>query len=198
MTNCAGRLILLVVCAAASACGYTLRGSGSALPPDVKKIYIPQVENGSTKLGLAVVLTESLRDEFDSYGAVSVVDNQNEADAILKVRITDVKETTTAVQASNNTTLQMQTTMFITGELRRVTGPVLWRDNQIRVSQTFGSDSSVVVTSSVAFAGGSISAGDLNNLSSREVSRGQEASALSSLSDQASRMMYDKAIAPDF
>jgi hypothetical protein len=88
--------------------------------------------------------------------------------------------------------------MFITGELRRVTGPVLWRDNQIRVSQTFGSDSSVVVTSSVAFAGGSISAGDLNNLSSREISRGQEASALSSLSEQASRMMYDKAIAPDF
>jgi hypothetical protein len=164
----------------------------------VKKIYIPQVENGSTKLGLAVVLTESLRDEFDSYGAISVVDSQNEADAVLKVRITDVKETTTAVQASNNTTLQMQTTMFITGELRRVTGPVLWRDNQIRVSQTFGSDSSVVVTSSVAFAGGSISAGDLNNLSSREISRGQEASALSSLSEQASRMMYDKAIAPDF
>jgi hypothetical protein len=164
----------------------------------VKNIYIPQVENGSTKLGLAVVLTESIRDEFDSYGTISVVDNQNQADAVLKVRIADVKETTSAVQASNNTSLQMQVTMLLTAELHRVTGPVLWRDNQIRVSQTFGSDSSTVVTSSVAFAGGSISASDLNNLSSREVSRGQEASALLALSDQASRMMYDKAVAPDF
>jgi outer membrane lipopolysaccharide assembly protein LptE/RlpB len=192
------QLVLCVVCGVLSACGYTFRGSGSALPPDVKNIYIPQVENGSTKLGLAVVLTESIRDEFDSYGTISVVDNQNQADAVLKVRIADVKETTSAVQASNNTSLQMQVTMLLTAELHRVTGPVLWRDNQIRVSQTFGSDSSTVVTSSVAFAGGSISASDLNNLSSREVSRGQEASALLALSDQASRMMYDKAVAPDF
>lgn len=198
MNRVLSRLMVCVVCSVLSACGYTLRGSGSALPPDVKKIYIPQVENGSTKLGLAVVLTESIRDEFDSYGTISVVDNQNQADAVLKVRITDVKETTSAVQASNNTSVQMQVTMLLTAELRRVTGPVLWRDNQIRVSQTFGSDSSTVVTSSVAFAGGSISASDLNNLSSREVSRGQEASALLALSDQASRMMYDKAVAPDF
>lgn len=179
-------------------CGYTLRGSGSALPPDVKNIYIPQVDNNSTKLGLAVVLTDSLRDEFDSYGTISVVDNQNEADAVLKVRIVDVKDTTSAVRADSNTALQMQTTMFLSGELRRVTGPVLWRDNQIRVTQTFGADSSVVVTSSAAFAGGSISSQDLSNLSSREVSRGQEASALSALSDDASRQIYDKSIAPDF
>jgi len=179
-------------------CGYTFRGSGSALPPDVKAIYIPQVDNNSTKLGLATVLTDAVRDEFDSYGTVSVVDNQNEADAVLKVTIVDVKETTSAVRANTNTSLQMQTTMFLTAELRRVTGAVLWRDTQIRVTQTFGADSSVVVTSSAAFAGGSISSGDLSGLSSREISRGQEASALNSLSETAARQMYDKAIAPDF
>ncbi len=187
--------VLLVVF---SGCGYTFRGSGSALPPDVKAIYIPQVDNNSTKLGLATVLTDAIRDEFDGYGTVSVVDSQNEADAVLKVTIVDVKETTSAVRANTNTSLQMQTTMFLTAELRRVTGPVLWRDNQIRVTQTFGADSSVVVTSSAAFAGGSISSGDLSGLSSREISRGQEASALNSLSEDAARQMYDKAIAPDF
>jgi hypothetical protein len=92
----------------------------------------------------------------------------------------------------------MQTTMLMTGELRRVTGPVLWRDNKIIVTQTFGADSSVVVTSSLDFAGGSIGAGDLAGLSSREVSRGQEAGALRALSEQAARQMYDKAVAPDF
>jgi len=191
-------LCVLVLSTVSSGCGYTFRGSGSALPPDVKSIYIPQADNNSTKLGLATVLTDAIRDEFDAYGTVSVVDNQNEADAILKVTIVDVKETTSAVRANTNTSLQMQTTMFLTAELRRVTGPVLWRDNQIRVTQTFGADSSVVVTSSAAFAGGSISSGDLSGLSSREISRGQEASALNALSEDAARQMYDKAIAPDF
>jgi outer membrane lipopolysaccharide assembly protein LptE/RlpB len=191
-------LIVLIVTVLMTGCGYTFRGSGRALPPDVKAIYIPQVDNNSTKLGLATVLTDAVRDEFDSYGTVSVVDNQNEADAVLKVTIVDVKETTSAVRANTNTSLQMQTTMFLTAELRRVTGAVLWRDTQIRVTQTFGADSSVVVTSSAAFAGGSISSGDLSGLSSREISRGQEASALNSLSETAARQMYDKAIAPDF
>jgi outer membrane lipopolysaccharide assembly protein LptE/RlpB len=188
----------ICVAVSVSACGYTFRGSESALPPDVKKIYIPQVSNGSTKLGLALVVTEALRDEFDSYGTISVVDSQNEADAVLKVNVVDVKETTSATRSNNNTALQMQTTMLMTGELRRVTGPVLWRDNKIIVTQTFGADSSVVVTSSLDFAGGSIGAGDLAGLSSREVSRGQEAGALRALSEQAARQMYDKAVAPDF
>lgn len=198
MMRSAQRAVLAVVCLVMSACGYTFRGSGSALPPDVKNIYIPQVDNNSTKLGLSVVVTEAIRDEFDSYGTISVVDSQSEADAVLTIRVLDVRETTSAVRSNTNTALQMQTTMFLSGELTRVTGPVLWRDNQIRVTQTFGADSSVVVTSSAAFAGGSISAGDLAGLSSREISRGQEADALASLAEDAARQLYDKAIAPDF
>jgi len=181
-----------------SGCGYTFRGSESALPPDVKKIYIPQAENNSTKLGLATIVTEAMRDEFDSYGTVSVVDSQNEADAVLKVRILNVIENTGATRSASNTALQMQTTITLAGELRRVTGPVLWRDNAIQVTQAFGADSSVVVTSSLDFAGGPSGAGDLAGLSSREVSRGQEANALTTLAANAARQFYDKAVAPDF
>lgn len=181
-----------------SACGYQFRGSGSVLPSDVKNVYIPRVENGSTELGLADVLTESLREEFDSYGVVSVVEQQSDADAILKVRINDVKRTTSTVRADSNTALQMDTTMFIGGELRRTTGQVLWRENQMRVTKGYGADKSVVVTSSPDFTSGSISSSDLNSLSSRDISRGQEKEALASLSSDAARMVYDKAVAPDF
>jgi hypothetical protein len=179
-------------------CGYTFRGSESALPPDVRKIYIPQVENNSTKLGLSTIVTEAIKDEFDSYGTVTVVDSQNEADAVLKVRILSVLENTGSTRSGSNTALQMQTTMNIAGELRRVTGPVLWRDGTIQATQTFGADSSVVVTSSLDFAGGPSGAGDLAGLSSREVSRGQEANALATLAANAARQLYDKAVAPDF
>lgn len=181
-----------------SGCGYAFRGSETALPPDVRRIYIPQVENSSTKLGLASTVTDALRDEFDSYGTVAVVDSQSEADAVLKVRILSVKENTGSTRSGTNTALQMQTTILLSGELRRVTGPVLWRDGGIQATQTFGADSSVVVTSSLDFAGGPSGAGDLAGLSSREVSRGQESNALNSLAADAARQVYDKSVAPDF
>lgn len=189
-------VITLGVCLAG--CGYSFRGSESALPPDVRKIYIPTVENNSTKLGLSTIMTEAIRDEFDSYGTVSVVDSQNEADAVLKVRILNLHENTGSTRSGSNTALQMQTTVTLSGELRRVTGPVLWRANAIQATQTFGADSSVVVTSSLDFAGGPSAAGDLAGLSSREISRGQEANALTTLASNAARQLYDKAVAPDF
>jgi outer membrane lipopolysaccharide assembly protein LptE/RlpB len=179
-------------------CGYTLRGSGSVLPADVKNIYIPRVENGSTQLGLADVVTDALRDEFDSYGTVSVVEKQGEADAILKVRIVDVKNTTGTVNAATNTSLQMDTTMFLGGELRRTTGQLLWRENNLKVSKEYAANQSVVVTTSPDFASGSISASDLASLSSRDISRGQQAQALNDLATNAARMIYDKSVAPDF
>jgi len=190
--------VAILVGIVASGCGYTFRGSESALPPDVKNIYIPQVENNSTKLGLSKIITDAIRDEFDSYGTVAVVDSQSEADAVLKVRILSVKDTTGATRSGSNTALQMQTTISLAGELRRTTGPVLWRDSAIQATQSFGADSSVVVTSSLDFAGGPSAAGDLAGLSGREVSRGQESNALSTLASNVARQLYDKAIAPDF
>jgi outer membrane lipopolysaccharide assembly protein LptE/RlpB len=190
--------LLLLASALSAGCGYKFRGSESALPPDVRAIYIPTVENNSTKLGLSTIMTEAIRDEFDSYGTVSVVDSQNEADAVLKVRILNVRENTGSTRSGSNTALQMQTTVTLAGELRRVTGPVLWRSNAIQATQSFGADSSVVVTSSLDFAGGPSGAGDLAGLSSREVSRGQEANAMASLASNAARQLYDKAVAPDF
>lgn len=181
-----------------SSCGYTLRGSGSVLPADVKNVYIPRVENGSTELGLADVVTEALREEFDSYGTVSVVEKQGEADAVLKVVITDVKNTTSTVDPTTNTALQMDTTMFLGGELRRTTGQVLWRENNLKVTKGYAANQNVVVTTSPDFASGSISASDLASLSARDISRGQEAQALNDLASDAARMVYDKAVAPDF
>jgi outer membrane lipopolysaccharide assembly protein LptE/RlpB len=189
---------LLLLSVTLTACGYTFRGSGSVLPPDVKSIFIPLAENNSTKIGLAEIVTESMREEFDSYGAVSVVDRQSDADAVLKVTIANVKETTSTVNAASNTAVQMDTTMFLAAELRRVTGPVLWRDNAIQVTKAYGTNASVVVESSPDFASGSISSSDLSSLSTREISRGQEASALNTLANDAARIVYAKSVAPDF
>ncbi len=192
------RMMVLVVCVLVNACGYTLQGSGTVLPPDVKAIYIPQVQNNSTELGLSDIVTEALREQFESYGVVTVVDRQSLADAVLNVKILNVTRTTRTVLGTDDTATQMETTMVLEGELRRTTGPLLWKNNMIRVARGVGTDRSAVVTSSAAFASGSISSTDLQQLSSREITRSQENEILPNLAAEAARKIYDGSVAPDF
>jgi hypothetical protein len=68
----------------------------------------------------------------------------------------------------------------------------------MKVSKGYAANQNVVVTTSPDFASGSISSSDLASLSSRDISRGQEAQALNNLASEAARMVYDKSVAPDF
>jgi outer membrane lipopolysaccharide assembly protein LptE/RlpB len=189
---------LLLSVVVVSGCGYTFQGGGSILPPDIKRVYVANVENNTTQLGLAQVVGEALQEQFDRYGVITVVAKQSEADAILKVKIADLKRTTRATQSNTDVALAEETALTLTAELQRVTGSVLWRDTAIKVTRGFGTTSGSVVTSSADFAGGSIGAGDLTNLSTREISRGQEQEVLIRLAEDAALMIYNNAVAPDF
>ncbi|MCB0317939.1 MAG: hypothetical protein KDD56_04225 [Bdellovibrionales bacterium] len=187
--------LLSLICAS---CGYTFQGSGSILPPDVQKINIPLAENLTSQPGVSLQLTEALRDRFERYGVVVVVDTLGEADAVLNTKVLDINQEARTVTANTEQALQYETVMTIAAELRRTSGPVLWRNPQLMVSKDFGSTSDVVVTSSSDFASNSLSARDLGALDSREVSRGQEQQALEDLAEQAAQNIYNEAVAPDF
>jgi outer membrane lipopolysaccharide assembly protein LptE/RlpB len=192
------RVSTVAVCLLLAACGYTFQGSSTVLPPDVKAIFIPQVQNNSTELGLSDVVTEALREQFESFGVVNVVDRQGLADAVLNVKILSLNRSTRTVLGINDTATQMETTMILEGELRRTTGALLWKNGMVRVAQGVGTDQSAVVTSSAAFASGSISSTDLQQLSAREVTRSQENEILPNLATEAARKIYDGSVAPDF
>lgn len=181
-----------------SGCGYVFSGGGSTLPVDVKRIYVPMAENDTPESGLSLLVTEAMRDALEQYGVVSVVDTVRDADAVMRIRIRSVKRETRSVTSGTDTVLQMTTNLVLSGELRRVTGQVLWANPAISVARSFGTTNQVVVTSSADFASGSMNPQDLANLSSREVSRGQEQAAFEVLSTQAATLMYQQAVAADF
>lgn len=184
-----------------SGCGYTFQGSGSVLPPDVKKIYIPLVENNSTQSGLTTVFTESLRERFERYGVVTVVDDISEADAVLKTRILKVQRQTGAVNGASDSAIQLDGKMQLAAELRRTSGAVLWKNPGFEVSQTYGSVNETVVTSSSDFAASGLDQANFATLGqngSREVQRGQERNVLQQLADEAASKIYEAAVAPDF
>lgn len=181
-----------------SGCGYAFQGSGSILPADVKNVYIPRVENNSTESSLTSTLTEALRDRFERFGVVTVVEDINEADAVLKSRIIKISKSTRTVTSNTDATQQYDTTMTVGAELRRTTGAVLWRNPHFTVTKDFGTSSDIVVSSSADFAGGSLGASDLGGLDTREIARGQEQEALNDLAEQVAKKIYDEAVAPDF
>ena len=183
---------------ALSGCGYVFQGSGSVLPPEVKKIYIPFVDNDSTEAGLAGTMTEALRDQFERFGVVTVVENSSEADATLKARILKISKGTQATSGRNDSALSYDSTLTLAAELRRNNGQVLWRDSSLQVNRAYGATSGTVVSSSADFASGGQSAASLGGLSSREVQRGQEQDALDILAQQAAKKIYNDAVAPDF
>lgn len=192
------RIMIPFLICALSACGYTFQGGGSVLPPDIKNVYVPTIENNTTEAGLAQTITESVRDQFERFGVLTVVDDSRAADAVLKLRLLRVQRSTRSSTASTDTALQYDATLVMSGELRRVGGAVLWREKDFKVSNAVATTSDTVVTSSSDFAQGGLGAADLAGLDSREISRGQEQQVFAQLADEAARYVYDSAVAPDF
>ena len=160
-----------------SACGYRLKCCGSILPPDVKKIYVAPVENFSTEAGFANVVTDALRERFDRFGVLTVVEDESLADASLRVKVLKVQRGSRSVTSQTDVSLQLDTNVTLAGDLKRSTGDLLWSNPRLQVSRAYGTTSRSVVTSSADFASGSLGASDLAGLSSREVARGQEQEA---------------------
>ena len=190
--------LLAVLFAAVQGCGYAFQGSGSILPQDIKTVAIPLAENNTTEPGLGQRFTEALRSRFDRYGAVKVVEDEDEADAVLYAKVVDVESKVSDVTSTTDIELESELVLTIAAELRRRNGQLLYKNGGMSISDSAASDRNVVVTSSSQFAQSDISSGQLDNLGSREVARGAGTQVLEDLLEEASRRLYLEAVAADF
>lgn len=179
-------------------CGYNFQGSGSILPDDVKTIDIKVAENNTTQTGLGVRFTEKLRSRFERYGAVEVVVPGEDADAELITSILSVSTQVRSVTGSSDIAQELEMILTVSALLKMKNGQILYRNDLLQVSESFGSVSNVVVTSSSDFAQGNIGVGALSTLGEREVSRGQKNEAIEDALEEAARVLYLDAVAPDF
>jgi outer membrane lipopolysaccharide assembly protein LptE/RlpB len=93
---------LAAACVLAVQCGYHLRGTGTFLPPNVKRISVPMFKNFSTRYDLDVKLTQGVIDELVARGKVEVTSDSANADAVLLGEITAFH--VTAIGFSNQAT----------------------------------------------------------------------------------------------
>ncbi|MBL7662244.1 hypothetical protein JNK13_05775 [bacterium] len=191
-------ITLLVLTFALVGCGYTFQGSRSSLPPDIKSVQIARVDNLTTQTGLDVQLQEALRDSFERYGAVRVVDREGDADAVLKIRIEKVDTDVRSVTGESDIAVSSDLVMVLSGELTKTNGQILWRDESMEFDSDFANVSEGIVAGSSSQAQSGTDFGTLQGLESRELSRGQQRQALEGLVDEASRKIYLESVSADF
>lgn len=191
-------IILILLSFFISSCGFQFQGSGSILPAEIKNIYIEDSVNNSTNSIVGISLTEALKDRFDRYATLSVVDSENESDAILKSEIVSLAEQSKSVTASSDIALELDTILIISAELIATSGRKLWSSEKMRFISSYGASSSAVVTSSASFTGGNLNSGDLAALNERELARGQEDLVIEDLVEDAAKKIYNDAVLPEF
>lgn len=189
---------LLISAFSLCSCGYTFQGSGSVLPPNVKKIYIPTVENNTPETSITNLLTEAIQDRFERFGVVTIVSSQEEADATLKIKVVKVRRGTASSTSRTDQNIQQDTSITIRGDLKMNGGKNLWNSAGMSSSKTTANDANAVVTSSSSFTSGSFATGALGALNQRELARGQEQEAISNICDDLAQRIYDEAVAPEF
>lgn len=74
---------LLAACLLVLCCGYRLRGTGSYLPPHIKRISIPMFKNLTTRYELDLKLTRAVINEMVARAKVEVLAENVSADAVL-------------------------------------------------------------------------------------------------------------------
>lgn len=191
-------LLILLLSAAASACGYRFQGSGSVLPADVQTVAVLPVGNNTTVTGIARDLEEALRTSFESYGVLRVVEQDERPDAVVKAKILKIDRNVKSVTGPSDVALEYDLVMTIAAELRRKNGQLLYTNPTLSAVETFASTSDVVVTSSSAFAQSGIDSSSLAGLESNELSRGAQRAALGDLVEEVARRLYLDAVASDF
>lgn len=120
-------------------CGYQLMGKGTHVPPGVTSIAIPTFTNQTFEPGLDIPFTQAILREFIRDRRVKVLDRR-EADSILEGTIKSFNIASVSYDASGFV-LEYQTTVVIDLTLKRPTGEIFWRENNLSEIRWYRSSS---------------------------------------------------------
>ncbi|HKE34987.1 MAG TPA: LPS assembly lipoprotein LptE [Candidatus Acidoferrum sp.] len=120
-------LIVSVICALPSGCGYHVAGRSDALPKTIHVIAVPALENKTTSYRIEQRLTEATVHEFLAKTTYRVISDPANGDAVLRGKVLSVE----AVPLLFDTVTGRATTMLVSVKCEvsfeeRETGKVLY------------------------------------------------------------------------
>ncbi len=126
-------------------CGYHLAGTVSSLPPDVKKIAIPQFSNKTLRPDIENQFTSALLDEFVKGGKVAVV-GEGEGDAIVRGVITSFESTPISFTGGDVIQEYRITVRLEVSLIKKADESVIWKDKDISYFADYKNDPDVAVS----------------------------------------------------
>src|SRR5215471_5546425 len=156
------RMMVTVACILMSAgCGYQFSGNDSGLLKDIRTLYVEPFVHKGKEVGIEWEMTMALKSEFYRDGHPRLVNRLEEADAVLSGVVHGLE---TRVQATNehDEVLVYETTLVVDLNLRqRSPDKVLWRAQQMRLTDTYSGSRGAVVLTSPEFKTGTLNANNV-------------------------------------
>ena len=156
-----------------SGCGYQFAGESSFLPRDIRTIYVEPFINRSRDVGLEKELASGLRSEIFRRGRLQVVDQAEQADAILTGSILSLDNGVVSVNRRDEV-LEYQSILTVDVILRRrEPNEVLWRGTAIRLTEFYAGSRAAVATTSSEFRTGTLNTSDVRRLTDIQLTEAQ-------------------------
>ncbi len=155
-----GATVLLAV----MGCGYQLAGQSPLFSQNIHTIYIEPFISRTRDVGLDQELTSAVRSEFYRLGPLKLVDQLDQADAIITGVIRSLENHVASVNRKDEV-LQYESAMVLDVSVRRrEPNEILWRTGGMRLTQIFDGSRAAVVTTSSAFKTETLNATDVRRM----------------------------------
>jgi hypothetical protein len=129
---------VLALAASGWGCGYRVAGRGDLLPRNIHTIAIPAFANMTTRYKLSERLPVAIAREFVSRTRYKVVQEPNQADAILQGAITGYNSNPTIFDPATGRASAVQLNVLLDVTLReRATGTVLYSQTRMEFRERY-------------------------------------------------------------
>jgi Lipopolysaccharide-assembly len=131
-------LPLAVACLALGSCGYHVAGKADLVPKDVHTIAIPAFANATVRYRLTDLLPEAIGREFITRTHYRIVNDPNEADAVLRGTIINYIAFPTLIDQATGRTSGLQVNVILQVSLTdRATGKVIFTRPNFEIHQRY-------------------------------------------------------------
>jgi hypothetical protein len=184
--------IAAILISASTSCGYRFSGQANLLPSDVRTVYIEPFINKTREVGLANELTSIIRSEFFRRGQLRLVDQLDQADAVLTGVVREFESHVLSVNRKDEV-IQYEGSIIADAMLRRQKpDAVLWRGQGIQLRETYGGSRAAVVTTSSDFRTGTLNAADVRRLTDIQLTESESRKAREDLMERFARELHQR------
>jgi len=173
-------------------CGYQFAGRSDRFPKDIHSVYVEPFLNRTRDVGLGDEITTAVRGELYRRAELQLVDQADQADAILSGVVRSF-DTLTASVNQYAEVLQFEATLLVdTTFRRREPSEILWRGQGIRLTEIYAGQRAAVVTTSTQFQNQTLSTSNVRNLTDIQLTETESRRMRENLMERFARELHQR------